>query len=550
VRSWLARARWARMLLFVGVAVVALLTAAGLALPRLANSDAVRRALQSQATAALGIPVAVGAARVAIFPRIALRLERVTVGEPPQVSVGRVVVATGLGGLVRRRVEDAELRLEKARVRLPLALSGAPAEAGPAPRPPPAPRPAPASTGPALVVASVRSIVVDGLELEAGGRTARVDLDGTIEGERFEVRRLALRADRTELTGTARLANWRAIEGTFAVEATTLELDGLLAFVSALASPAPAPRAPSRPAAAPSAERATPAVTAPPASSPARPPAPLAGRLEGTLRAAMGSYQGIAFRDLAGALRIEGHDVSLAPVSVRLLGGRYDGTVSLKVSPTAVQVVHEGKLRDVDLAEVSKTFGAPGSATGTLALDLTVAGAGPTLDAAVRSAVGTGAARGLDVEVQRLDLLHTALAYLGGGMSEAAKPTPPAQLAATLAVGDERLTTRDLRLDSPDFAGRGRGALTFRGALDVAADVFLSEALSSRVRGDVAKYAKEGGRVALPMKVGGSVTRPSVSIDVAALAGRAAGSAGGEATKKLGEKLEKELSKRLFPRSR
>jgi uncharacterized protein involved in outer membrane biogenesis len=547
---------WTRLALIVGGVLALVLVGLTLAVSYLLDSDAVRQAIETQATAALGKPVRIGTLGAGVFPRVALRLERVTVGQPPDIAFERARVATGLGGLLRGRVEEAELVLEGARLKLPLApgTSGTeakpPAASPPAPRPVPpptpgpAPRPAPDAQGSAFTIVSVRTVKVEDLRVEAGGRTVRLDLAASLDGERLEVGRLDVTADRTEVRGTASLASWRALDGAFSIDAKTLDLDGLLGFVAAL-SPSvpwtaearrePAPRVPAE---------AAPSASVAPAAS-----AGLARKLDGKIRAAAGTYRGIAFRDLSGELRIQGNDVTLAPVQLKLLGGRYDGKIALGLAEGAARVTHEGRLQEIDLAEVSAALGSPGTASGALSFDLSLAGTAATLDAAARRSAGTGAVRIAGLHVRDLDLLHTALAFLGESAEGARARGGSSQLTGTIAIAEERIATQDLRLESPDFELRGKGTLGFRGALDVAADLVVSEALSSKVKGTAARYAKEGGRLVMPMRVGGNVRNPSVGVDAAALAKRAAGIGAGEAGRKLEDKLREELSK-LFRRSK
>jgi uncharacterized protein involved in outer membrane biogenesis len=68
-----------------------------------------REAIEREATAWLGRPVRIGDATVAFYPRLALRLEDVRVGEPVRVTLPRVDIAGPLGILLSRRFDDAPL---------------------------------------------------------------------------------------------------------------------------------------------------------------------------------------------------------------------------------------------------------------------------------------------------------------------------------------------------------------------------------------------------------------------------------------------------------
>ena len=69
----------------------------------------IRERIERDATAWLGRPVRVGDATVAFYPRLALWLEDVRVGEPVRVSLPRADVAAPLEILVSRRFDEAPL---------------------------------------------------------------------------------------------------------------------------------------------------------------------------------------------------------------------------------------------------------------------------------------------------------------------------------------------------------------------------------------------------------------------------------------------------------
>ena len=89
---------------------------------RILASDLVRSTLQQQLSTALGQPVSIGAASAAIYPRVAVDLHSVAIGDPVSVNVEKIRVVTGLRPLLSRRVEDAEVILNDGELRLPLAF--------------------------------------------------------------------------------------------------------------------------------------------------------------------------------------------------------------------------------------------------------------------------------------------------------------------------------------------------------------------------------------------------------------------------------------------
>src|SRR5688572_28131504 len=98
-----------RRLILIGLAaIVVLLGIAVGGLHWFLSRDGIRLALEQQASGWLGQPVHIGAARAQIFPRVAIRLDDVRVGEPARVTLAEVEVSTALRALLERRIVDAE----------------------------------------------------------------------------------------------------------------------------------------------------------------------------------------------------------------------------------------------------------------------------------------------------------------------------------------------------------------------------------------------------------------------------------------------------------
>ena len=87
------------------------------------SSDQVRVTLERQATAALGMPVAVGSARARVYPRIGVDLHDVKVGAPAFLTLSRVTVSSELVPLLSRRIEGAEVRIADTTLSLPLPVA-------------------------------------------------------------------------------------------------------------------------------------------------------------------------------------------------------------------------------------------------------------------------------------------------------------------------------------------------------------------------------------------------------------------------------------------
>ena len=218
----------------VVVAVVALVVLAGLAVTVrvLLGGDRIKAAVESQASAALGSPVTIEAAVPRLLPRIGLDLTGITIGATREVTIDRARLTTGFRALLGRRVEDAEISVERSRIDLRWALSllGALADSGP--------REQTATAPAALTIESIGTLNWRDVTLVAGARTLLVDLDSSFTaGDRFVVSRLHGRSEGSDLVASGELASVARRTGTFTIDAQTLDLDGLMAFLAA-ATPA------------------------------------------------------------------------------------------------------------------------------------------------------------------------------------------------------------------------------------------------------------------------------------------------------------------------
>jgi hypothetical protein len=187
-----------RKLLLVAI-VLLLIGAAGLFLfaRSVLSPDSVRATLEQQLSSRLGQAVRIGSARAAIFPRVALELGDVTIGAAAQININRITIATGLRGLLNRRVEDAEVVLSGGRLALPAVLALVPSSS----------QSAPGEPGTGFTVASVRVISLRDVTIVAGSTSFQVDLESALEGDRLDVSRLSARSGGRRLKAASPVTN-------------------------------------------------------------------------------------------------------------------------------------------------------------------------------------------------------------------------------------------------------------------------------------------------------------------------------------------------------
>jgi len=499
------------------VALVLLVAVAGLAVAVrvLLGGDRIKAAVEWQASAAIGRPVTIRAAVPRLLPRIGLDLTGITVGAGREVTIDQARLTTGFRALVRGRVEDAEISVERSRidVRWALSLLGAIADSNPK-----------ATTPAALTIESIGTLALRDVTLVAGSRTLLVDLDSSFTaGHRFEVSRLHGRSVGSDLSASGALASVARRTGTFTVDAQTLDLDGLMAFLAA-ATPAGARESPS--AEAPSAP----------------PPAAVPLQLDIMVRARQGRALGIAFTNLSTTAQMKGGAVALEGLKMEAFGGRIAGSARFDGAQREPGYEWRGTFENLDVPALVAFAGSPGSMTGRLAGTVALAAAGAEPIQAIERARGTARVAITDGRVPGLDLVRTVVLAFGkpSGERPAGSGEVFTRLAASLAVARQLLTTSDLTFASRDLDMTGEGTLSLASqAVNLRTNVMLSRELSAQAGRDLYRLAREGERIVIPARIGGTVASPTVFVDVQSALERAIRNRAKDEVKSLFDRLMK-----------
>jgi hypothetical protein len=178
----------------------------------------------------------------------------------------------------------------------------------------------------------------------------------------------------------------------------------------------------------------------------------------------------------------------------------------------------------VDAVQLLALTGSAGGITGRLDATIALAGTGTEADAILRSAHGTIDASLTNGSMPHLDLVRTVVLAFGkpSGVPPEGAGTAFERMAGTFALSARTLRSENLRLSARDFDASGRGTLALAtGAVDARADVRLSPELTAQAGTDLRRYAQEDGRVVVPATVGGTLTKPTMFIDVGAAMRRA-----------------------------
>lgn len=477
----------------IGGLVVLLLLAAALyiAVRLTLGADLVRSALEVQLQQRLGQPVSIGRLSTAIFPRVALELHDLTIGEPAAVQIEDVRLVTGLRGLFDRTIADAEVLVADGRITLPLpfALADEAASAGDG---------APA----AFTVTSIRDITLQHITLAAGDAAVVLGLKAAVTGDRLEVHDLTAEAATTRVTGSGALTSIERMQGEFEVRADPLDLDEMMALASALTAAAPSTGGPQAQA----------------VESPMR--------IILDLTAPAGTFSSYSFGDLAATLELTSGRAALAPLALGTLDGRVDGALTADTRQRVPQLTLAGRVEGLDVAQLLAAGGYAGGITGRLGgrVDLTASGAA-TRDL-LRTARGSIEAAVTDGSIPGLDLVRPIVLAFGkpSGAPPAGSGSTFSRLGGTFTLAGGTLTSDDLAMASRDFDLTGRATFSLTsGDLSGRADVRLSRELTAQAGTDLRRFTQQEGRIVVPATISGTLEQPRVALDIADATKRAIG---------------------------
>jgi len=469
-----------KLMLIVLGTVLALIVVATAALYWFFSGDGMRLALEQQATSWLGQTVRVGGARAQIFPRVAVRLNDVRVGDPVRLTLSDVQLATDLRALFRRRIEDASIVISDSRMEMPLPFA----------IPDGSSDKSEAVSQDGVQVVSIRAISLRDIRMISRGREVLVSADSALEGNRLTLRQFTADSGATSLHVEGEVDLEPRIDARLRAKANKIDLDELLALADAF----------------------TPERTAAAGRS-ASPAARIAARVS----AETATAGGVEVKQFATDMEVNGDRVSLSPLTFQMFGGRYQGSLSARLG-NRLAVSLQSRLQDLDVAQLAAFGGSPDSITGTLTGAGTFSAQGDDISAILASASGKGTISIVDGTIRRLNLVRTVVLFFG-------RPAPdsvPAsdrftRIDASFSLARQVFRADTFALQSPDADIVGTGTLTLGNeALDGTLDVSLSEELSAQAGTDLARYTRENNRIVLPARIGGTLSEPRIIINASA----------------------------------
>lgn len=240
----------------------------------------------------------------------------------------------------------------------------------------------------------------------------------------------------------------------------------------------------------------------------------------GTLSFQQVQFIGVTLTEAALALTARNGQVELTPRAM-LYGGRYAGTVRLDVQEAAARAAVQQQLENVDMLALGRDLleSEMISGTGSLTLDLTTTGSNVgemrrALDGDVTFALRDGAWEGFDLWYELRRLRAVTNGDSPPARPEGARRTPFSQISASGRVDDAILTNRDLTGTLPYMS------LTGNGTANLLDDTLNFDLRATFVDGPALQEDPAMASLAgqsLPLKVGGTIYEPAISVDFAGI---------------------------------
>ena len=407
------------VLLIVVLAGIVVLVARGAV-----GNDALRTALEQQLTASLKQPVRIARLGASFYPRVAIDLHDITIGEPAGATVAQLSVTTGLRGLLSRRVEDAEVIVSNSRIPVPIAVGIAGAVTSSRSSAP----------GQGITIGSVNTLAFRHVEVVAGAGSLFVDLESSLAGDRLDVTHLAAQSNGTRLEASGAMTSLARGQGRFTATASQLNLDELLAVASGLTASGrsrPSPVTPASPGSADS--------------------SPLDLTVE--LTAPGGTLGGYAFTALATTLHATPTSLQLQPLHFGVFGGRYDGRMIVGTGAPTPDVALEGRMAGLDMPTILREARGTSSLSGKLSGNVNLTTRGTSGDEMLAAARGSGHVTIVDGIIPGLEMVRTLVLAFGkpsgsapGGSGSAFK-----QIETSFTLANRTLHSDNLSLVSRDF---------------------------------------------------------------------------------------------------
>lgn len=258
-----------------------------------------------------------------------------------------------------------------------------------------------------------------------------------------------------------------------------------------------------------------------------------------TITSSAGVASNIDYTDAKASVRATPDKVFIDSFQAKALAGNVSGSGTFEPKDTKFDV--STVVKDVNLAEYFR-YKAPALVdvlSGKISGDVSLAGAGnswqqiaKTLSGKGSTIVIEGALLNVNVAKQLVSSIQ-ALPLVPPDLTQKLRDRDPKlfdsnttvfqNMKSNWTISAGKIQVPDLKLATRDFALAGKGWFGLDKDMNVATTLTLSDKLTKDLIAEVpaAQYlVSSGGRIEIPLTLGGAVTRPSVTVDASTLTSR------------------------------
>jgi uncharacterized protein involved in outer membrane biogenesis len=235
---------------------------------------------------------------------------------------------------------------------------------------------------------------------------------------------------------------------------------------------------------------------------------------KGTVRADRLALDTLTITSVEAPFTFNGSRLTADPVVCRAYGGAQRGRFRVTLGPPVAWSL-VGRVEHLDVnAFLSANTSAKDRLSATGQLDLNLRAAGAPLERALTGTLAARLVKGVIHDFPLLAAINQALGVTGGG----GRDTAFEELSATLAVGGGKASTRNLLLKMGELTVSAAGVLGFDQRLDLEGQVTLSPARTAGLTGkagELRNLRNDRGELEIPLTVTGTVSAPSINVDLA-----------------------------------
>jgi len=249
-------------------------------------------------------------------------------------------------------------------------------------------------------------------------------------------------------------------------------------------------------------------------------------------------FKGITVQNMKAHYLFQDNVFTLAPLSGGSLSGSFMIQARADLSKPGSAYLMTAETNGVKLEEITSAFApkAKEKLFGSLTVRAEISGAGSTAASMKRNLKGKGSFSVKGGKIRNAQISEGLLAILG---LQSLKEIPMEKAEGSFTIGGGAMNLKSV-IASKDLVVNENGIIGLDQRLDMSLLVMVSDALSPKIvsQSGISRFLSvEKGWTTVPLRLGGTISKPSYGIDTTAV--------GKQATEKLQKKMGEELLKAL-----